>query len=492
MAICKFFVQGHCKYGSSCRFEHPVGGNAGYAYSAQRQLFGSGGSGRGGGGGGGRSQQNTNQYKWQASDYSQRQGQPQATQQMSTNDVINTLISEVTEWESNNMWPFSCVGFEKDSPSIPEFTDHSPEELRTAAYEAMQSGNMQPYIQQAETLINEYKQKRSQVKTMTMTLKQKLISMIEDYRLNKNKSGSSSSNSSSLFSKSNSAFGGTSFGSSSSSSSFGSTGSANAFGSSGTSPLSAAGTSSAFGSSGSSPLGSTSIFGAKGSSSTFGATGSSSTFGATGSSSTFGTKGTSPLGATAASSAFGTQPFGASNIQTQSGSQATFGTSAFGAGTLGSASASFSATPTGPSPLAFGTQQNQASSSFGQEASNFTSSGFPTVVQSCFGASPLTSQPQATGLFGKPAPAPAANVFGSFTAQSSASGFSTAGPTPSAFPSGGASPNAFPSTSASSISDSQKYTPLNQLTTEELEAFQAPTFTLGKIPTRPPPKELVF
>lgn len=492
MAICKFFIQGSCKYGSSCRFEHPVGGNAGYAYSAQRQLFGSG-SGRGGGGGGGRSQQNQNQYKWQASDYNQKHGHTQATQQMSTNDVINTLISEVTEWENNNMWPFSCVAFEKECPCIPEFTDHSPEELRTAAYEAIQSGNIQPYIQQAQTLINEYKQKRSQVKNMTMTMKQKLISIIEDYRLNKNKSGSSSSNSSSLFSKSKSAFGGTPFGSSSSSSSLGSTGSANAFGSSGTSPLSAAGTSSAFGSSGASPLGTTSIFGA---------TGSSSTFGSTGSSSTFGTKGTSPLGATAASSAFGTQPFSASNIQTQSGSHATFGTSAFGAGTLGSSSqvpglenktfAAFSGTQTGPSPLAFGAQQNQTSSSFGQETSNYTSSGFPTVAQSGFGASPFTSQPQSTGLFGKPAPTPAANVFGSFTQQPSPSSFSTAGPTPSAFPSGGASPNAFPSTSASSISDSQKYTPLDQLTTEELEAFQAPTFTLGKIPTRPPPKELVF
>ncbi|XP_071143376.1 nucleoporin NUP42-like isoform X2 [Mytilus edulis] len=492
MAICKFFVQGHCKYGSSCRFEHPVGGNAGYAYSAQRQLFGGGGGGRGGGGGGGRSQQNPNQYKWQASDYSQRQGQPQATQQMSTNDVINTLISEVTEWESNNMWPFSCVGFEKDSPCIPEFTDHSPEELRTAAYEAMQSGNIQPYIQLAETLVNEYKQKRSQVKNMTMTLKQKLISMIEDYRLNKNKSGSSSSNSSSLFSNSKSAFGGTSFGSSSSSSSLGSTGSANAFGSSGNSPLSAAGTSSAFGSSGASPLGTSSIFGTTGSSSTFGSTGSSSTFGATGLSSTFGTKSTSPLGATAASSAFGTQPFGASNIQTQSGSQATFGTSAFPAGTLGSTSAAFSGTQTGPSPLAFGAGQNQASSSFGHEASNFTSGGVPTVAQSGFGASPFTSQTQSTGLFGKPAPAPAANAFGSFTAQPSASGFSTVGPSPSAFPSGGASPHAFPPTTASSISDSQKYTSLDHLTKEELEAFQAPTFTLGKIPTRPPPKELVF
>ncbi|CAG2200542.1 unnamed protein product [Mytilus edulis] len=217
---------------------------------------------------------------------------------------------------------------------------------------------------------------------------------------------------SSPFSKSKSAFGGTPLGSSSS---LESTGSANAFGSSGTSSLSAAGTSSAFGSSGTSPLGTTSIFGE---------TGSSSTFGSIGLISTFGTKGTSPLGATAACSNFGTQTFGALNIQTQSGSPATFRTTTFGAGTLGSSS-------------------------------------------------------QVPGLEIK--------LLLHFLCD-----FPTAGPTPSAFPSCGASQNAFPSTSASNISDSQKYTPLDQLTTEEIEAFQAPTFTLGKNPTRPPPKELVF
>lgn len=31
----------------------------------------------------------------------------------------NTLISEVKEWERNKMWPFSCIGFEKDSPCVP-------------------------------------------------------------------------------------------------------------------------------------------------------------------------------------------------------------------------------------------------------------------------------------------------------------------------------------------------------------------------------------
>ena len=29
MVICKFFMQGNCRYGDNCKFEHPQGGNSG-------------------------------------------------------------------------------------------------------------------------------------------------------------------------------------------------------------------------------------------------------------------------------------------------------------------------------------------------------------------------------------------------------------------------------------------------------------------------------
>jgi nucleoporin-like protein 2 len=40
--------------------------------------------------------------------------------------------------------------------------------------------------------------------------------------------------------------------------------------------------------------------------------------------------------------------------------------------------------------------------------------------------------------------------------------------------------------------ESRTYTPMDRLTAEELAEFQATHFTLGKIPTKPPPKELCF
>ena len=88
-------------------------------------------------------------------------------------------------------------------------------------------------------------------------------------------------------------------------------------------------------------------------------------------------------------------------------------------------------------------------------------------------------------VFGAPVTSPATNLFGSFTSQSQNSTIF--------FSSGGQVGGATSSNFTSSVnSDSQKYTPIDQLTPEELEAFQAPTFTLGRIPTKPPPKQLVF
>lgn len=46
-------------------------------------------------------------------------------------------------------------------------------------------------------------------------------------------------------------------------------------------------------------------------------------------------------------------------------------------------------------------------------------------------------------------------------------------------------------TSQTTAPKSSTYTPLDQLSSDEKAAFQAPKFVLGKIPTRPPPRELV-
>lgn len=256
-----------------------------------------------------------------------------------------------------------------------------------------------------------------------------------------------------------------------------STGSASDLGTVGNSPFGSSGTNSAnsFGDAGTSPFESTST----GSVNAFGATGTSS-FGTagTGSANAFGATGTSPFGSTSTGSpnafgATGTSSFGSTGFTP---------TSAFG--TSGQACVSSTSTPV------FGSlQQTFGSSSQSQATENKKNSGFSgSTFGSQTGSSPLNvgaPANQTMPVFGVPVTTPATNLFGSFTSQSqNSTGF---------FSSGGLTGGATSSDFASSVnSDSQKYTPIDQLTPEELEAFRAPTFTLGRIPTKPPPKELVF
>lgn len=91
---------------------------------------------------------------------------------------------------------------------------------------------------------------------------------------------------------------------------------------------------------------------------------------------------------------------------------------------------------------------------------------------------PATSQPTGTGLFGK-GPAPPTGLFGKPA---------TGTPAPSLF--GGASQ--LPQASATQQSQRDGvYTPLDQLTEEEKNQFTAGAFDLGRIPIRPPPREMV-
>ncbi|XP_037364998.1 nucleoporin NUP42 [Talpa occidentalis] len=165
---------------------------------------------------------------------------------------------------------------------------------------------------------------------------------------------------------------------------------------------------------------------------------------------------------------------------TPSGSPSVFGsTPAFGAVPSTSSAITTSATTFG-----FGKAETTSAASFSFKnpaASSFGSTGFS-------GFPP----PMASG----PAGAPVAPVFGS---SSSTAGFGS--PNSHSHTAFSKSPNgafgnsgistSLPGSLGSTTTDNVLFTPKDQLSAEELEQFQSKKFTLGKIPLKPPPMELL-
>lgn len=199
----------------------------------------------------------------------------------------------------------------------------------------------------------------------------------------------------------------------------------------------------------------------------------------------------------------GAMGFGSSTSQGSgtSGMTGSFGSksgSAGGFGSSGSFGANSGSSGAFGSGNAFGTNSKSsgvfgASGDFG--ASLGSSGGFGSGTSSGgFGTSSFGDTGIAPSVFGNSATTPAGLGTNSFSSTTS-SGFQGTNPfgksSSQTVDSTGA-PSATFQTPRQAVEESSTYTPMNRLTAEELAEFQATHFTLGKIPTNPPPKELCF
>ncbi|XP_028605530.1 nucleoporin NUP42 [Podarcis muralis] len=214
-------------------------------------------------------------------------------------------------------------------------------------------------------------------------------------------------------------------------------------------------------------------------------------------------------------SAFGSSAFPVDNKSTQAfsfkpaselGSISSGSTPAFGSLTSSQGTAS---STTAPHAVSFGDQPASSASSFsfkmatttpgGFGASGFSGFGKPfpasspeTAPASVFGTAAIT--PALNPGFGKSFPASSsdstsASVFGTAAASASLNSGNTLFGQPASLFGGNATLP--PSTTPPSTTSAKLFTPESELSAEELEQFKAKKFTLGKIPSKPPPAALL-
>lgn len=228
MAICRYFLQGTCRFGSRCRYEHsyPIqhsygsgyGGGGGYRGSNTGGGYG-GNYGHsdnygasGGAGDGNRGENNdrggmsilrakalgTQQFPQGSSIFgqppnTQQSGQygpstgfftPNVTQQKLPNiqeskEYLQRLINEFTIWSHSGYWPLSCFALFGGQSCVPGLIDYSPEELRWFMYQARVTGNLEDCQQYVAGLY----EKSKLVKDQLMTPSAQVLEIL--YRLSK-------------------------------------------------------------------------------------------------------------------------------------------------------------------------------------------------------------------------------------------------------------------------------------------------------------------
>ncbi|XP_049826474.1 uncharacterized protein LOC109599327 isoform X2 [Aethina tumida] len=116
MVVCKFFLQGTCKFGQDCRFQHSLGDNFHYVNP--------------------NIQQNQPQFT--------QQKPPQTTTTIDT--LVESVVKEANAVEKGGQWLLTCYAPFKDKHAFPGLEDTSFEEVRWGFYEARENGTLDQYI----------------------------------------------------------------------------------------------------------------------------------------------------------------------------------------------------------------------------------------------------------------------------------------------------------------------------------------------------------
>ncbi|XP_041039054.1 nucleoporin NUP42 [Carcharodon carcharias] len=424
MPVCKYFLEGRCRFGDNCWNEHPRGAGRAQPNTAYRGTWGNqfqkhqssyiqpsnfyrpatwGGGGRDVDRRGFGSADTGKKAPSSSGSFLQNRFTTLSSddQDRDVENLLEIVRKDIEAWEISGQWIFSCYSVAKEYACVSGLVDISPEELRMEYYNSRAGGSLQNYADSIQQLSNQQRNRMLEIKKPNSSVRSSMCTELRKPNQQKPATG--------FGGMQISTFGSSGFASSSVNSStfsfkpsagLSNTTTASGFGSSSTPlvpPLSGFETKPA---SSSSVFGNTSTFGAPTST-------SASASGAFGISATSPTPGTSVFGSSA--------PFGSNSTTAPTG----FGSSA---------------STCAPTPSAFGSTVTTTTNAFG---GNITTNVFGSTAVS-------VSQSQNISL-----------------SNNSVSGYD------------------------------KLYTPRTALSADDLQEFEAKKFTLGRIPLRPPPIELL-
>ncbi|CAG9764495.1 unnamed protein product [Ceutorhynchus assimilis] len=138
MVVCKFFLQGTCKFGTHCHYDHQVPTN--YSYSNFRDN----------------TQPSTSilrQSNFGNANTTQNAKPATTPANVDINTLVKAVATDMLGAEKGGQWLMSSYAPFKEKPEFPGFEDQSFEEIRFGFYDAQKNGTMEQYKQQLQMLL---------------------------------------------------------------------------------------------------------------------------------------------------------------------------------------------------------------------------------------------------------------------------------------------------------------------------------------------------
>ncbi|XP_057652001.1 nucleoporin NUP42-like isoform X1 [Diorhabda carinulata] len=139
MTVCKFFLQGNCKFGEMCKFGHDVNDN----YNSFQST------------GSSTTWRNPAVYGTNLTQPKINPSPGQEQKNVDINTLIKSVVTDMTQAEKGGQWLFSCYAPFKEKPAFPGFEDQSFEEIRYGYYDAIAGGSVEQFKQQIQQMAQE-------------------------------------------------------------------------------------------------------------------------------------------------------------------------------------------------------------------------------------------------------------------------------------------------------------------------------------------------